>query len=296
MAKSPNWTKEEIDVLTSNYPLLGRCKELQDLFPTRTMEGISLKANRIGLRVLNNIREGRTNEEYLELLESTNFIAMEKYKGSTVPILHMCGDCEHEWLARPQHLLRLGAKCPVCSLKARFLSTDTVDATLNKVNLTRLSNYTGSLDKLLVMHNTCAHEWWTVYSYIEQGSGCPKCNRGFGYKCKDNAPDTAILYLFKIAVEAATFLKLGITCRPIKTREREIRSSIGIEKNPNISLITFVEGSSIQILDAEWGILHKYKKYTSSIKFVGNTELLNIEDMEEIMKDMKDMKLYGHNI
>lgn len=293
MAKSPNWTTEELKLLSENYPRLGKCKELQELFPTRNLDAITLKASRMGIKVANNIRAGRSNQEYLDLLEHTNFIAMEEYKGSTVPILHMCGICEYEWNARPQHILRVGAKCPVCSHKSRFNTLDTVDSTLLKANLTRISNYTGSLDKLLVQHNTCGYEWWTVYSYIEQGSGCPKCNRGFGFKHSVNTPDTAILYLFKVTVATEVFLKIGITCRPIHIRQRELKSSIGLDNNPVIELLTAVNNTGKIILDAEWDILTRYNKYHSSINFEGHTELLKIEDLDNIMKDIGK---YGNNI
>lgn len=293
MTKSPNWTQEEITLLTQVYPELGKSNELQLLFPTRNLNAISLKASRLGLKIKRNIRAGRSNEEYLELLEKTNFIALDTYKGSTEAILHMCGDCEYEWLARPQQLLKIGAKCPICSHKSRLLSLDTVDNTLLKANLIRLSEYTGSLDKILVKHTKCDHEWWTVYSYIEQGSGCPKCNRGYGYKHSVNTPDIATLYLFKIHVGAEIFLKVGVTCRPINIRQRELKSSIGLELNPIIEVLSTISGTGKYILDIEWNLLCKYKKYTSILQFNGYTELLHIENMENIMKDINE---YGNNI
>ena len=293
MAKSPNWTPEELALLSEKYPYLGKCEELQKLFPNRNLSAITLKASRIGLKVINNIRIGRTNQEYLDLLENTNFVAIEEYKGSTVPIMHMCSICEYEWLVRPQQVLKIGAKCPVCSHKDRFNSLCEVDNTLHKANLIRLSDYTGSLDKLLVKHTTCSYEWWTVYSYIEQGSGCPKCNRGFGYRCSTNIPDTASLYLFKITTNTEVFLKIGITCRPIHIRLRELKSSIGLASNPRIEVLASIVNTGNRILDIEWELLHKYQRYNSTVYFDGYKELVKIEDLEEIMKDISK---YGNNI
>jgi hypothetical protein len=294
MSKSPNWTVEEVQLLKEIYPTLGRCNELQKLFPSRNLDAITLKASRLGLKVINNPRIGRTNFQYIELLENTNFIAMEEYRGSTTPILHMCGICEHEWLARPQQLLRIGAKCPVCSHKTRFNSVVGVDYNLSKSNLTRLSDYVGSLDKLLVKHNSCDYEWWTVYSYIQQGSGCPKCNRGFGYKHNIQLlPDLATLYLFKISVKEETFLKVGITCRPLVIRQRELISSIGIEFNPVLELLCSIQDTGKNILDIEWNLLNKYEKYRSKLRFDGYTELLQIKEIDNIMKEINN---YGKNI
>ena len=115
MSKHPNWTNEEKDLLTRSYPVLGKCEELAKLFPTRPLQGICLKANRMGLKVINDIRKGRTNEEYKELLLNTNFEALEPYKGSTELILHKCKGCNTEWYARPQQVLRPNAKCPECA-------------------------------------------------------------------------------------------------------------------------------------------------------------------------------------
>lgn len=293
MAKSPNWTKEELDILIENYPKLGRCKELQELFPNRTMEGITLKASRIGLRVINNIREGRTNEEYLALLEKTNFVAMEPYKGSTVPILHMCGDCEYEWLARPQHVLRPGAKCPICSHKSRILTNERVDEVLCSTNLIRLSDYTGSLDKLLVQHSTCGYEWWTKYSYIEQGSGCPRCNRGYGtkYKNTEGIPDTASLYLFRISTEIEQFIKIGITCRPINFRQRELKSTLSKQyDNVTVELLYIVNSTGKNILEYEWSLLHRYPRYYTAKIFEGYSESLHISSETDIIKEMEIMQ------
>ena len=288
MSKYPNWSTEELELLSIKYPTLGKCKELQDLFPTRNLSAVCLKASRLGLKVLNNIRAGRTNEEYLTLLESTNFVALEEYQGSTEPILHMCGICDYEWEARPQQLLRIGAKCPICSHKDRMLPIDTINNILSKSDLTRLSEYTGSLDKLLVQHNTCGHEWWTVYSYIEQGSGCPKCNRGFGYlHNKKDLPSTATLYLFKLNIKGIECLKVGITCRPIKLRTNELNSSISKSCSDfSVTLMHSIEDSGKSILEHEWELLSKYPRFNTEIRFIGQTELVPLEYLHSIISDM----------
>lgn len=77
------WSNEEIDLLKLSYPELGKCAELQALFPNRTLTAITVKASKLGLHVKNNIRKRRTNVEYLELIKDTNFISLDSYKGYT---------------------------------------------------------------------------------------------------------------------------------------------------------------------------------------------------------------------
>lgn len=287
MAKSSAWSEEEKQLLKENYPNLGRCKELQNLFPKRNMDAIALKANRMGLKVINNIKKGRTNKEYLALVENTNFIPLETYRGSTVPILHMCGICDYEWLARPQHILKPEAKCPICDHKSRFISIETVDNTLKVAGMIRLSEYTGSLDSITLKHEYCGNIWSTKYSHIQQGSGCPVCNKSWAYT-GSNIPEIAKLYLLKITTDKEVYLKVGVTIQPIKRRISSLKNTI-----PNCVLIEeiySVERSGKYILVLENKILNEsnFKKHTSLHSFAGHTELLDISCSLEDIRGLMD--------
>lgn len=287
MSKAPNWTTPELTILSEHYPILGKCKELQDLFPNRTLDSICLKASRIGLKVVNNIRKSRTDTEYLSLLEKTNFIALEPYKGSTTAIKHMCCLCDYEWLTRPQHVLKEGAKCPQCntSLKSATSASrkEEVATVLYTNGFIALSEYSGTLDKIKLKHIYCGYEWETVYSYIQQGSGCPRCNKGFGYIDKNNLPETASLYVLEIILlTGERFYKIGVTTRPIKLRVNEITSSIGNINLINIKVIHLIKGSGRSILDLEHKLLSCKYKYIPSINFVGYTEVLSIDSLPHI--------------
>lgn len=289
MSASPNWTKEELELLKETYPRLGRCQALQDLFPSRPLQGIVLKANRMGYKVINNIRQGRSNEEYLELCEQTDFIPLEKYRGSTTPIMHMCGICDHEWLSRPQHILKPGAKCPVCSHRDRLLTSEDVDKVLNIAGFTRISKYIGALDPIKLRHNYCGYEWDTVYSYIQQGSGCPECNKGFGSKyTKGTYPEKATIYLLEVTTSEYTCYKVGVTTRPISTRIRELRCRIPSD-TVEIKIIYLVQDTGLNILKKETLILSSFSKYQPPIRFDGSTELLdkhiNLTLLTEIMNE-----------
>jgi hypothetical protein len=285
MSASPNWTKEELDRLRDLYPKIGKCVELQEAFPLRALTAICLKASRMGYKVINNIRKGRTNAEYLDLIESTGFIPLEEYQGSTVPILHMCGICEHEWHVRPQQVLREGSKCPQCDVISRKNSLDKVDNLLSNSGFTRLSAYTGALDLIRLKHDRCGYEWDTVYSYIQQDSGCPLCNKGFGSNVnKETLPEKATIYLLRIKTTTEYFLKIGVTSRPIKRRLSEISSRI-----PNISTVLYLYSTvdtGINILKKERKILSTFDKFTSVSKFDGCSELLDISNDINLIKEI----------
>lgn len=287
MSASPNWSSEEIDKLKEAYPKLGKCQELQDMFPNRPLTGIALKANRLGLKVLNNIRQGRTNKEYLELVEKTNFVPLDEYKGSTVPILHMCGICDHEWLARPQHILKPGARCPMCDITNRRVPINIVDETIKSAGCIRLSEYTGALDTIKLRHK-CGYEWDTVYSYIQQGSGCPICNKGFGYSLsKENIPSSATLYLLKLESVEFVCYKIGVTSRDLSIRLKELKSELPL--NIRIHIIHKVVDSGINVLKKEKEILSDHLKYKCPYLFNGHTELLDKSiDVELIKRNMNE--------
>lgn len=286
MAKNPNWSIEEIALLKQSYPKLGTDPEIEKLFPGRNARAIGLKASRLGIKVEHNIREERTHEKYLELLNLTNFVVLEEYKGSTIPIMHMCSLCDHEWRVRPQHCLRPGAMCPICSRANRLNTQKEVDNILERAGLARLSEYTGALDPLTIRHKYCGYEWTSVYSYIQQGSGCPLCNNGFGYgMAKESMPESATLYLIKIVTDTEEYLKVGVTTRDIGRRVSEIKRVI-----PNIRTIEVlhtISSTGISILKTEQIILSSSKRYFTQAKFAGCTELLSQEnDIKLIMEKM----------
>lgn len=288
MAKQPNWSTDEIALLKEVYPYFGICDELEDFFPGRNKNAISLKANRLGIHVINNVRKGRTNKEYIELLNSTNFIPLEEYKGATNKILHKCKICGLEWTTRPQNLLRPGAKCPECDLVARKLDIEIVDNILLNKGFERLSPYEGALKPIQLKHNNCGYIWWTKYSYIQQGSGCPRCNIGFGLLPNKNI-EKASIYLLKIQCKDEIYYKIGVTVRPIKLRIKEIKSQIQDNKI-KITIIHSYEGSGLVITQKEQKILKTYKSDTKlGTSFDGSTEILrsniNIADIINIMEE-----------
>ena len=40
----------------------------------------------------------------------------------------------------------------------------------------KIGEYTGVADKMLMRHNVCGHEWWVKFRDFQNGTRCPKCN------------------------------------------------------------------------------------------------------------------------
>lgn len=287
MAKAPNWTAEELNILKTEYPVHGCTKELLEKLPGRNSTGIGIKARRLGLVIENNPRKRRTHAEYVELLETSNFEVLGTYSGSTTPIKHRCKICNHEWDTRPQHALRENAHCPKCDYKNRCNSIEKVDLVLNRAGFERLSEYTGALDKITLKHSYCGHVWDTAYSHIQQGSGCPVCNRGFGYISQDT-PESATLYLLRIYCKDSVFLKVGVTVQPIKKRINALKCRLGIVCD-EIEILHTVADSGKNVLKKEAKILAKFITHLAMNKFEGHTECLSISNnIDEIIEVMNE--------
>jgi len=230
----------------------------------------------------------RTNEEYVELLKLSNkFKSLQEYQTATKPILHKCLKCKYEWSVRPQQLLRPNSGCPSCTSWKN--SQAKVNEVLNSAGLEALTIYTGSLDPITLKHLKCGNVWTTKYSYIQQGSGCPSCNIGFGYKSKDNLPEVAFLYVLNIITyDSEHFLKVGITSQQLNKRINSISSEIG-EHLLLIKPILVVKGSGENILKLEKSI-HANKdivQFLSKHKFDGYTETKRFEHKSTIENIIK---------
>lgn len=287
MARAPNWTDAELEILCAVYPQHGCTKELLEKLPGRNSTGIGIKARRLGLTILDNPRRRRSHEEYVEMLRNSNFEVLGTYSGSTTPIKHRCKICFHEWDTRPQHALREGACCPKCDYKNRCNSLEKVDLVLSAAGFERLSEYLGALDKITLRHTYCGYVWDTVYSHIQQGSGCPICNKGFGYLAQ-SVPESATLYLLKIHCIDSTFLKIGVTVQPIKKRVSALKCRIGNECI-SIEILHTSTDSGKNVLQKEAHILGSFTKHTSAVKFEGYTECLDLSnDINEVIKVMNE--------
>ena len=126
MAKSPNWTEEEISIITNNYPRLGISKDMEELLPGRSSKGIQVKATRLGLRVSNPWNRLKTTEQYSSEILHQGIIVLEKYINDATKLKHRCVLCEHIWESKPNNILN-GSGCPICNrgFGSRYASDNT---------------------------------------------------------------------------------------------------------------------------------------------------------------------------
>lgn len=289
MAKSPNWSSSELDILKEFYPTYGATEEMELKLPGRNRHGIGIKASRIGLKVLNPWNKKTTPEEYRNSLHNRNIIPMEDYILNNVSILHKCTICNNTWYAKPNNIRINLSGCPICSNKIRAeaskLLESEVDTLLSRKGYLRLGKYINSKEKMLIQHVHCGYTWEVIYNHIQQGNGCPLCNIGFGYSYnKDNLPEKATIYLFKISTMEAEFLKVGVTSVILRHRKNQLKSNI--PNCINIELLYSCEDSGINILKKEQLILSSFPKYQYMYKFSGSTELLPITSDIELIKEI----------
>jgi len=107
------------------------------------------------------------------------------YKKNNIPIMMRHNICGHEYLVRPKDFLHNYQRCPDCyNKKLRSLQKSYSDEEFreklyekygNKFEI--LSEYKGSMKKILVNSTECKHEpWWSRPDELLYGiSNCPKC-------------------------------------------------------------------------------------------------------------------------
>ena len=97
---------------------------------------------------------------------------LEPCTGATKKTLAACNTCEYEWNVTPGSI-QGGTGCPRCSGKTS--NQERRDAEALAVNCEWTEPYTRALDPTGILCLECGHEWKTLPSRVQQGSGCPKC-------------------------------------------------------------------------------------------------------------------------
>ena len=114
MAKSPNWSTHELNILKDIYPTTGCNTDLLKLLPGRTAKAINVKCSKLGLKVLNPWNAKKSAEKYRQELLYHNITAIDDYVSDKVKITHSCNTCMHQWKAQPHNILA-GHGCPMCN-------------------------------------------------------------------------------------------------------------------------------------------------------------------------------------
>lgn len=272
MAKSPNWTKDEIDILVNNYPELGSGPEIIKLLPGRTSKGVNVKASRMGLKI-SFCRKWQ--EEEIDILKD-NYPTY----GSSIRMQELLPNRTIE--AIKIQAARLGINSETLYGKMKPLEVYLEE--LSIAGFTLLGTYTTSKNKALHRCNKCYHEWMALPGNIVCGSGCPNCARKlpFSYEIGN-------IYLLRITTSTNTFLKIGITSRNTVRRIEEISRELVIPIS-NIEILITKEGPGTGIFALERDVLTNKElvRYTHTDKFSGCTELFSTSETQKIIDIIND--------
>lgn len=143
----------------------------------------------------NSDRQRKTQSEFVVELSVKNptVDVLEPYKNANTKIQFRCRVCQHEWPAKPSHVLN-GHGCPVCGGSMRK-DNDTFLAQLSKINpmIEPLEPYTNARNKILCRCNYCKNEWPATPDKLLQGNGCPNCDK----RNKTSFPEQAIYFYLR---------------------------------------------------------------------------------------------------
>lgn len=96
------------------------------LLPGRSSKGISVKASKLGIKVLNPWNRLLSTEEYNLKIIKYNLTTSEPYINDRTEILHTCLKCNTEWRVRPNNIIN-GHGCPTCRKCYGFQPNNNVD-------------------------------------------------------------------------------------------------------------------------------------------------------------------------
>ncbi len=125
----------------------------------------------------------KTHKKYIKEIENSNFICIETYRFSSIPINHKCKKCNYIWKVKPQYILN-NAKCPNCEQKKEFnLDNETYQKRLlsHKSNIINLEKYINMKTKILHKCNECEFEWDVKPINILKSNICPNCTKESKY-------------------------------------------------------------------------------------------------------------------
>lgn len=225
------------------------------------------------------------------MAKSPNWSSLEiSYLKQNYPTLGVKG-CIKELSNRTEKSInikasRLGLK--MLDAWNRKLSTkEYIDKLVSK-NISYMPTEEYILDDTEINHicNICDNTWKVRPNNILNGSGCPSCNKGFGWLGYIGTSVFAKLYIIKITTNTEVFLKVGITTNTIK-RFSAIKKGIGSEFL-NLEVICIFNNISTSILKIEQYLLNIYSKnrFITKYYFGGYTELFNIDIQDRLINSV----------
>ena len=130
-------------------------------------------------------REQIDNDEFLKRLSNVtlDIRPITEYKNTETVIRCVCKKCNHEWNARPSHLLR-GVGCPKCAgIILKTTNEFVLEMQTLCPNINVIGEYRGNKRKILCKCNMCDYEWKSTPNSLLRGrAGCPSCRGSHGEK------------------------------------------------------------------------------------------------------------------
>ena len=147
----------------------------------------------------------KTNEDFLSQLENNNpdVEALEPYQSYNTKILFRCRKCNHQWSAKPGHILA-GHGCPLCGGSMRLTNEQFVER-LKAINpfLESLEPYKNAKTKILCRCLKC-NSRITVSpdKMFNQAYQCSECTKRY----KTSFPEQSIAYYLSAFFPQSTYV------------------------------------------------------------------------------------------
>lgn len=248
------WTNEEVQLIKDFYAIEG--KDIINRFNNRSINSISKKANRLGIKSNNNYPLGWSKEEIQILKE---FYPTE---GKSI---------KNRLNRRTEATIQVKASSLgiYCTNPYTTKCTNTTFDIKNTTKYIRIGDYLNNSTPILFKCPECDNTWKTTPSKILSNRGCPSCSKtGF------NPNIGAYLYFIKINTPHDCFLKVGITNKIPTLRYKEFK---GI-----VTEILTIRGNGSSIYNLEQKIHNNFRHYIPADKFSGYTECFGL-DLKDII-------------
>lgn len=123
---------------------------------------------------INEIIEKETNGEYKLISE---------YKNAKSKFLILHKHCGHKYKTTLS-IIKSGHRCSKCSGNYRYTDEEmtAMISHMTDYEYTKVGQYSNSIVKFLIRHNTCGHEYEVSWGNFKRGTRCPKCNQSKGEK------------------------------------------------------------------------------------------------------------------
>ena len=126
----------------------------------------------------------RTAKDFVAEMQMINpdIIILGDYVNLKTKILCKCKKCEHEWLARPDHLLE-GHGCPECMrIVISQKKTKTHEQFIKEIasinpSIEVLGTYKNESKRIACRCRKCGFQWEGLPSVLLRGASCPNCSK-----------------------------------------------------------------------------------------------------------------------